>query len=409
MTEALFRHEVIDAQRHRLSGTVIAAVPPSSRVYTAVVLAVAVVIILVLVFGSYAASSAARGIVAYDTGVARVYPNVAGEVRRVLVRVGQRVEAGAPLVALSLAQGEGGLAAQLSQLDRQLAEIDRQLRIAQDFAVTDTDALGEQRKGLDETASSLERQRDIAREQVALAEKAVLRTQRLAKEGAGTQRQVDASRADALNRRSEAESLNERLITTRATIADLAIKLSQGGLSASRSTSQLQAQRAALVNQRAELQRADNVVLTAPVAGEVSDIAAEPGKYAMPNTSLVTVVPRGGAMEVWLYAPSQSIGFSQAGQRVRLRFDAFPYQKYGSGRGTVTEISRVAVDPGSIDPALGIKDAAFRVRVRIDAIGQGKASAAGVRPGMTVSGDLMLERRPLWSLMFAPVRESLAR
>ncbi len=409
MTDALFRHEVIDAQRHRLSGAVIAAVPPSSRVYTGVVVGVAIVIVLTLVFGSYAASSAARGVVAYDTGVARVYPHTAGEVRRVLVRVGQTVEAGAPLVALSLAQGADGLAPQLAQLDRQIAEIDRQLRIADDFAVTDLDALGEQRKGLVETAASLERQRDIAREQVALAEKAVLRTQRLAKEGAGTQRQVDAARADVLGRRSEAESLGERLIATRATIADIAIKLSQGGLNSSRSASQLAAQRAALINQRAELQRADNVVLTAPVAGEISDIAAEPGKYATQNASLVTVVPRGGAMEVWLYAPSQAIGFAQPGQRARLRFDAFPYQKYGSGRGTVTEISRVAVDPAAIDPALGIKEAAFRVRIRIDATGQGKASAAGVRPGMTVAGDLMMERRPLWSLMFAPIRESLAR
>ena len=400
---------MIEAQRHRLSGTVIAAVPPSSRIYTGVALAVVAVIVLTLFFGSYASSSAVRGIVAYDTGVARVFPRSAGEVRRVLVRVGQQVAAGAPLVALSLAQGEGGLATQLDQIDRQLVEIDRQLGIADAFATTDIDALAEQRKALVETASSLERQRDIAREQVALAEKSVQRSQRLAKEGAGTQRQVDAARADVLGRRSEAENLQERLITTRATIADLGIKLSQGGLASGRANSQLQAQRAALVNQRTDLQRADALVLTAPVAGEVSDIAAEPGKNATQDASLVTIVPTGGTMEIWLYASSQAIGFAKPGQQVRLRFDAFPFQKYGSGRGTVTQISRVAVDSSSIEPALGIKDSAFRLRVRIDSVGSGAATAAGVRPGMTVSGDLMMARRPLWALMFAPIRESLAR
>jgi len=67
------------------------------------------------------------------------------------------------------------------------------------------------------------------------------------------------------------------------------------------------------------------------------------------------------------------------------------------------------VDSSSIEPALGIKDSAFRLRVRIDSVGSGAATAAGVRPGMTVSGDLMMARRPLWALMFAPIRESLAR
>jgi membrane fusion protein len=405
----LFRQEAIDAQRHRLSGTVIAAVPPSARLYTIVIAAIAAVIVLTLTFGTYAASSAVRGVVAYDSGVSRVYPRSSGEVRRVFVREGQRVTAGAPLVEVALAQGERGLADQLEQLDRQIAEIDRQLKIATAFADGDTTALQEQRKAAIETAASLERQRDIARDQVALAEKAVARTQRLAKEGAGTQRQVDAARAESLGRRAEAENLQERLIATRGTIADLGIKLSQGGLASNKAASQLQAQRAVLVTQRSELERADRMVLVAPIAGEVGDVSAEPGRHAAPDASLVTVVPDGGALETWFYAPSQSIGFARVGDTVRLRFDAFPYQKYGSGRGTVTEISRVAVDPATIDPALGIREAAFRVRVRIDAIGTASATEAGVRPGMTVSGDLMQRRRPLWALLFSSIRESLIR
>ena len=39
-----------------------------------------------------------RGIVAYDTGIARVYPAVPAEIRQIHVRYGQLVPAGAPLV-----------------------------------------------------------------------------------------------------------------------------------------------------------------------------------------------------------------------------------------------------------------------------------------------------------------------
>ncbi|MBM3928156.1 MAG: HlyD family efflux transporter periplasmic adaptor subunit [Sphingomonadales bacterium] len=231
----------------------------------------------------------------------------------------------------------------------------------------------------------------------------------MAKEGAGTQRQVDAARAELLMRESEVENLTERLIAARSSIADLGIKLSQGGLTSGKAASQLRNERSALMTQRAELIRSDHIVLTAPVAGRVADLIAEPGRHATPDASLATVVPDGGRMETWFYAPSQAVGFARPGQTVRLRFDAFPYQKYGSGRGVVTDVSRVAVDPAAVDPALGIKEASFRVRVRIDSIGSAMATAAGVRPGMTVSGDLILERRPLWALLFAPIRESLIR
>ncbi|MBN2971829.1 HlyD family efflux transporter periplasmic adaptor subunit [Roseomonas aeriglobus] len=409
MSDALFRQEAIDAQRQRLAGAVVAAVPPSARVYTAVILAVAMAIVLMLVFGSYATNAPVRGVVAYDTGVARVYPRSAAEVRRVLVREGQAVAAGQPLVELGLVQGERGLAEQIAQIDRQIAEIDRQLGIAEGLASSETGALETQRRGLIESVTSLERQRGIASEQVGLAEKAVTRSQRLAKEGAGTQRQVDAARAELLMRKSEVENLTERLITTRASIADLGIKLSQGGLTSGKAASQLRSERSALMTQRADLVRSDHIVLTAPVAGRVAELIAEPGRHATPDGSLVTVVPDGGKLETWFYAPTQAIGFARPGQAVRLRFDAFPYQKYGSGRGVVTDVSRVAVDPAAVDPALGIKEASFRVRVRIDTIGSARATAAGVRPGMTVSGDLVLERRPLWALLFAPIRESLIR
>src|SRR5690349_3352964 len=123
VTEALFRQQVIEEGRQRLAGTVLVAAPPSSRVYTGIVSAAAVLLLLVLVFGSYASTASVRGVVAYDGGVARVYPRSSGEIREIYVRPGQQVAAGAPLIRLSLAQGERGLSAQLAELDKQIAEI----------------------------------------------------------------------------------------------------------------------------------------------------------------------------------------------------------------------------------------------------------------------------------------------
>ena len=409
MTEQpLFRREVIDAGRDRLAGTVVAAVPPSSRTYTFLVVGIAAILLLILLFGSWSSSARVRGIVTYESGIARIYPSAQGEVAQVHVRSGQSVPAGAPLVTLSLAQGADGLAAQLAQMDSQDLELARQLELDASIGATEVSTLEQQRSSLAAAIASLERQRTLAQGQIRLAEAATRRAVELASEGAGTQRQVEDSRAALLARRSELETLTERLIAQREALRTVAGQASQRRLEAERSRSVLTAQRAGLAEQRDRLRRSDRLVLTAPVAGEIGDVGVQPGQRAAPDRSVVTILPQGGRLEAWLYAPSRAVGFVRPGQQVRLLFDAFPYERHGAGRGTVVAVSRVPVDPDAIESQLGIAEPVFRIRVRLDrAAPRVPAGERALRPGMTLSASLILERRSLWELLLAPVLGAL--
>ncbi len=410
MTVQLFRQEAIEAGRERLAGTVVAATPPKARLYVGLLVAVGAILVAILIFGQYASRAEVKGVLAFDAGIARVYPTSAAEIRRIHVREGMQVAAGAPLVTLSLAQGEGGVGSQLTQLSNQDDELGRQQQLASQLGSTETQALARQKAGLAAAIGSLERQRSLAAGQARLAEAATRRAARLAAEGAGTQRQVEDSRSAALTRRAEIESVTERLIAQRETLRAIDSQIAQRSIEAARSGAELGAQRAALAEQRAGLQRLDQLVLTAPVAGEVSDIANEVGQRARPDASLVTIVPRGSRLEVWLYAPSRAIGFVRPGQEVRLHFDAFPYQKYGAGRGTVTAISRVPIEPSALDSALGIEEPVFRIRVAIgDAVPKLSGAAARLRPGMTLSANLVLEQRSLWEVLFNPIASAFRR
>lgn len=409
MSTQLFRQEVIEAGRDRLAGTVVAAVPPSSRLYTMLLLAFAAVIVAILVFGQYASSAKVRGIVAYDAGIARVYPASPAEIRQIHVRTGQRVAAGDPLVTISLAQGSNGVNAQLAHIDRQDAELARQQGLAGQIGATEAGGLADQRAGLRAAIASLERQRAIAAGQVSLAQSATRRASQLAAEGAGTQRQVEDARATLLARRSEYESLTERIIAQREQLRAIGNQVSERTLEASRNESVIGAQRAALAEQREALLRTHQLTLTAPVDGEVGDVAAEVGQRARPDASLVTIVPAGSRLEVWLYAPSRAIGFVRPGQEVRLLFDAFPYQSHGAGRGRVTEVSRVPTEPSAIDGELGIEEPVFRIRVAIESLAPRAASERRLRPGMTLSANLVLERRTLWEVLFNPFSSALGR
>lgn len=410
MSSPLFRPEVIEANRERLAGTVVAATPPGARIYVLVILAVAAALAGTLLFGNYASQVEVRGVVAYDRGIARVYANTAGEIRQVHVQEGQRVADGAPLVTLALAQGPGGVADQLEQLQRRDEELIRQQQLTASLASAASRASAQQRSELAAAIGSLERQRTLASGQIGLAEAESQRSVQLEAEGAATRRQVESANASLLSRRGEVESIAERISSQRQAMRTLEASVAQQLIEASRTESELAGQRASIAEQRSALSRQNGVVLTAPVQGEVVDVAAQIGRRAVPETALVTIVPTGSHQQVWLYAPSRAVGFVRPGQEVHLQFDAFPHQTYGLGAGRVVEASRVAVEPSSIESVLNIQEPVFRIRVNIDRLPPRVALAASrLRPGMTLSANLVLQRRSLWEALFNPIAAAFRR
>jgi len=412
MATQLFRQEVIEAGRERLTGAVVAATPPGSRLYTMLLAAAAAALVLILIFGQYASKVPVRGTVAHAGGIARVYSPAVSEIREVHVGEGESVGAGAPLVTISMTQGRNdageGVASQLAELARQEAELARQQDLASTLGATETGALEQQKASLAATIASLERQLSLGASQIALAQSDTARTARLAKEGAGTQRQVEESRGALLTRRLDLESVTERLIAQRETLRAIDGQVAARRIGAFQSASEIATRRAALAEQRAALSRQDRLVLTAPIAGTVGDVGARVGLRAAADASLVTIVPQGSQLEVQLWAPSRAIGFVQPGQEVRLLFDAFPYQKYGAGRGTVTAVASVPTEPAALDPGLGITEPVFRVRVRVDSRPVGGAAVdRPLRAGMTLNANLLLERRSLWEVFLDPVLKAI--
>ena len=90
------------------------------------------------------------------------------------------------------------------------------------------------------------------------------------------------------------------------------------------------------------------------------------------------------------------------GDRVLLRYQAYPYQKFGTHSGHVLRISRSAVvaSKGQADEG----EAVYRVLVSLNeqtvlAYGQPEA----LRPGMRLEADVMGERRRLYEWVLEPL------
>ena len=55
--------------------------------------------------------------------------------------------------------------------------------------------------------------------------------------------------------------------------------------------------------------------------------------------------PSDSDLQAELYAPSRAAGFLGVGQEVLLRYEAYPYQKFGHYRGRVSAVSQTALAP----------------------------------------------------------------
>ncbi|WP_298197603.1 HlyD family efflux transporter periplasmic adaptor subunit [Novosphingobium sp.] len=388
-----------------MTGRVVVAVPPRSWHYTGLSLAALVVAVLLLVLGNYSSTAEVRGLVAYSTGVSRIYPQNTGQIGQIFVRPGDRVNAGQPIAELIMAQGPGGMNPQLQQLGKQDAELGRQIALTEVEFAAQLASLQQKGAAIGATIASYERQRVIAREQVRLAESAARRARKLASEQAATQRQVEDANSVLLSRRAELEAIEEQISAQRNARAVNLAEQAQLRTGSEKSRSVIAGQRAALGSELQALSRANRITLVAPVAGTVGDIAGEVGQPARPEVALATIIPANGKLEVWLYAPTRAVGHAAAGQQVRLHFDAFPYETYGTGLGIISAIAEVPTDPGYLDPGLKIQEPVFRIRASLARFAPHVRQGAGsLRPGMTLTGKIITERRSLWTVLFGSLR-----
>lgn len=411
MTERLFRQEVIEAGRDRLTGTVVVATPPRASIYTLGTIIFAIVAVLFLSFGEYATKAEVRGVVAQSGGIAHVVVPASAEVVTVLVNEGQHVEKGQPLLAISLTQGRDAqgfaMASQLAELDRQDRELAQQEQLASLLGGSEGSSLGQRKAALAQVIASLSRQRTLKHDQLVLAKANHRRAIRLAKEAAGTQQQVEDTQGEILARSLELEGLSERIHSQSEVLIAIDSSRSTTVIGALRSKSEIAQKRAALAEQKLSLARQDRLELAAPISGIVGDIAVKAGQRVEPNNAAMAIIPKDSRLEVQLFAPSRAVGFVRPGQEVRLLFDAFPYQKFGSGKGAVTWVSQVPSQSAE-SPAQPDGAPLFRIRVALD--NQRFTSRSinqPLRAGMTLTGNLVLERRSLWEVFFDPILKAI--
>ena len=411
----IFRPEVADANRQPWLGQVQLVRPVSLTVFSVGVLVMLMLIGALLFFGEYTRKARVVGMLVPDLGVIRLVPPVAGRVLERNVAEGQTVRAGDVMFVLALqsstlpAEAQDQVLRSIDERRRSLLDSSRQLSL---LAAAQALALDRRLDEMQREQSQVEAEAALHRQRLALAQQALDRLESLSNENFISPAQVQTKREDLIGLQAQAKALERQGATLARDRAGVEGERRGLPLSTKGRQGEIERDLASLSRESAEHNAVRQIVVRAPQDGTVSAVLAEPGQSVSPASALASLVPANARMQAHLFATSGAVGFLRTDQQVRLRFEAFPYQKFGHQNGHVLQVSRTPLAPSELAglPLAGALTAdnstepMFRITVAMDeptlrAFGGEQKLVAGMR----MQADVLLERRRLIEWLFEPL------
>ena len=410
MEHKLFRQQALQHQLTASQGDVFVLPSLPVRMISLMITGWVIVMAWYLNSQEYKTFTRINGWLEMSEGSTPVYPdNTGGRVAAILVKNGDEVEAGTPLLQINsgqtLGSGEDVHFAVHSQYEVQQEQLEQQLsylKIAHKLAIATTRTTGKQ---LERDISKLNGLIELVAQRIALAETsansmATLADARLLakNEHLSAARAVLSLKQELLEYQRERESKLAYLEENRHELTRLPASQEQERLD-------LQHQLSALRNQMLQWDSQHKKMITASRAGVVSDLSVRSGDFINTSKPLLNIQPSSDTLTGKVLLPARSSGLLQQGQSVRIKLDAFPYQQYGTVDGIITLISDDLIQPQSKQWfPVTTDEPAYLVQVSLNkqsiaTYGQEKP----LRSGMTFSADVTTRESSLIEWLFAPL------
>ena len=405
----LFRQEAIDFSNQRNSwGEVVSLQPVSSTILSWSLAGVIVLILCFLSIAQYARKETVSGYLTPTFGTAKIFVPQQGFIKELNVKEGQEVAEGDPLLTVVTSQittnGDDVNATVLAVLAQQRGVIERQIAAEERRTASEQDRVNSTIKGIEGEIAQLEDQRNIQSERLKLSESFVATGATLAEKGALPTIELKRREQAALEQKQSLLSLDQQITGRRTQLIDTRHTHEQLPVVAAERLRVLRNDLSSIAQRVAEVSGRQAYVIKAPTSGRVSTLQATVGQIADPKQMQLEIIPLDSPLKAELFFPTRAFGFVRPGLQVRILYDAFPYQKFGTYRGSVKNVSRTILTGNETTGPITLKEPAYRVSVAlerpdIDAYGH----KMPLQPDMLLKADVILEQRSLMRWLLDPV------
>jgi len=408
MRRALFRQEALDFHREKLLGDVVLVRPLSVSLLTGAAVCIALAVIGFAWWGEYTRKAHVVGYLEPNKGVIKVYAPQAGTLIEKHVVEGQAVQQGAVLFVVSSERSSREAtetqATAIAQLRRRRESLQEELAKQGHIDRIQVATAQERVRGMDAELAHLAAELQLQEQHVASAAGTVERYRLLVAKGLAAEMQAQQKREELLDQQSRFHSLQRSRLTLEREMDTLKRERTSNDLKAKNQRAAIERNISALEQELTEYESRRQVVIVAPSNGVVTTILSVQGQNITPSTPLLSLMPMDAVLEAHLLIPSRSMGFIAPRQTVAVRYQAFPYQRFGSAKGRITEIAKTLITPNELTLPVPLQEPVYRVTVALETQ---TVTAYGtelpLQAGMVLDADIALDQRRIFEWVFDPL------
>ncbi|MFQ3190490.1 MAG: membrane fusion protein [Paraglaciecola sp.] len=409
---SLFRKEAISHQSERLTGVITLAQPLSIKLTVLILVSVAIAIVVFMFSAEYSRKETVRGFLMPNKGVIKSFARQGGTIENLWVKEGDKVSKGQTLATVIVKQNNSNgvdLSIKLSeQLNVQAALLSDEISQHQTLQTQELLHLQTQKVALQHEQIALEGQLALAEEKLTLLNHQQLEFNQLNKNGYLSKLDKDRQQQTLLEAKQEKQNIARLLLQHHNELIKATFNITNLPQQYTLRINNLKRQQVDLQGQLAQVANNYKYTVTASNNGIVTGIQVVKGETLSPSKAqtkpLLHILPEGSELIAELLLPTRSAGFVQVGNTTRLRFDAFPYQRFGFIESEIVRIDQALITPDEIQLPIALQEPVYRLRAKLK---QQQMQAFGksfdLKSGMLFEADIMLEQRTLIEWLLEPI------
>ncbi|MDQ9092499.1 HlyD family efflux transporter periplasmic adaptor subunit [Pseudoalteromonas haloplanktis] len=372
----------------------------------------AVAVITFLFTAEYSRKETVRGFLMPNKGVIQSFANQGGMIEQLLVQEGDAVTKGQPLATIIVQQNNSqGIALStelIEQLSMQIQLLNDEITQNHTLQKQESLNLQAQKRALTNEQAALQSQLKLTDEKLALLNRQQSNLNQLNKNGFLSNIEREQQQQALLDAKQEKQNLARLLMQQQNQLSQLNFSIANVPQQYTLRINSLKRQQADIQNQLTQIKSNYQYTITASNSGVVTGIQVVEGETLSSSKAqskpLLHIIPEGSELVAELLLPTRSAGVVALGNDTRLRFDAFPYQRFGFINSKISRIDKALITPNEVRLPIALQEPVYRLRATLNQQQvQAYGKAFDLKSGMLFEADIMLEQRTLIEWLLEPL------
>ncbi|AHN26873.1 HlyD family secretion protein [Gilliamella apicola] len=411
----LFRQEAINYQKAKWMGKALLIKGCSAWLVFLLSIIFIIVLILAVIFGTYTRRINVPGEITTQPRAINLFSTQQGFIINSHVKVGDKVKKGDPIYELDVSQTTqlGNVTQKtIESINNQIKNISEIIETLKENKQITLNALKQQideynkfhqdslllvknaEKGMSEMYESMQNYADYQ------------------KKGLINNEQFNNQRYLYYQQQNSYQFLQNQIIQENLSIIQLNSELVTKIADFDNKISEYQFQLNALQRQLTEVNAKGTLIISAPSDGRIESLSVTDGQMVKTDDSLAQLIPANtDSYYLVLWAPNESVPYISVNDKINIRYEAYPYQKFGQFSGKIMSISKVPASSQEMSTYSSSPlsqnninyQAYYKVMVSLDKQQMAKFNnKIKLTNGMKADITLFLEKRPIYQWMLSP-------